>query len=94
MLARMAAALLAPPTDDLWAASVVLAGEYAIDGVALTVPVTLGDGGVTQIHEWPLTEAESAGMREGARVVRDALGERWPRGPGSHAGVRPEGETR
>jgi malate dehydrogenase len=73
MLARMVAAVLAAPTDDVWAASIVLAGEYGIDGVALTVPVTLGDGGVVRIHEWPLTDAEAAGMREGARVVRDAL---------------------
>jgi len=51
----------------------VLAGEYGIDGVALTVPVTLGDGGVAQIHEWPITDAEAAGMQRGATVVRDAL---------------------
>jgi len=73
MLARMVAAALAAPADDVWAASVVLAGEYGIDGVALTVPVTLGDGGVAQIHEWPITDAEAAGMQRGATVVRDAL---------------------
>jgi malate/lactate dehydrogenase len=73
VLARMVAALLAPPADELWAASVVLAGEYGIDGVALTVPVTLGDGRVTQIHEWPLSDAEAAGMRAAASVVREAL---------------------
>jgi malate/lactate dehydrogenase len=73
MLARMVAALLAPPGDDLWAASVVLAGEYGIDGVSLTVPVTLGGGAVTKIHEWPLTDAEAAGMQAGAETVREAL---------------------
>ncbi len=31
--------------------------------------------------------------RRGARAA-EGLGERWPRGPGSLAGVRPEGETR
>ncbi|HEX5622495.1 MAG TPA: hypothetical protein VFX51_28985 [Solirubrobacteraceae bacterium] len=73
MLARMVAALIEPRSDALWAASVVLEGEYGIDGVALTVPVTLGDGGVAQIHEWPLTDAEAAGLQAGAAVVRDAL---------------------
>jgi malate/lactate dehydrogenase len=74
MLARMVAAVLAPPADAVWAASVVLAGEYGIDGVALTVPVTLGGGRVTRIHEWPLTDDEHAGLQAGAQVVRDALG--------------------
>jgi malate/lactate dehydrogenase len=73
MLARLVAALLAPPTDVLWAASVVLGGEYGLDGVSLTVPVTLGDGGVAQIQEWPLTEAQAAGLQRGATVVREAL---------------------
>ena len=74
MIARMVAALLAPPGDERWPASVVLEGEYGIDGVALTVPVTLGDGGVDAIHEWELTAEQAAGLRAGADVVRDALG--------------------
>jgi malate/lactate dehydrogenase len=69
----MVAALLGPPGGDPWTASVVLAGEYGIDGVALTVPVTLGDGGVAAIHEWDLTDDQAAGMRAGAQVVREAL---------------------
>jgi len=73
MLARMVAALLRPPADDVWAASIVLAGEYGIDGIALTVPVTLGDSGVAQIVEWPLTDEESAGLHAGAHAVREAL---------------------
>jgi hypothetical protein len=31
---------------------------------------------------------------DAAAAVRAELGEHWPRGPGSLAGVRPEGETR
>jgi malate/lactate dehydrogenase len=73
MIARMVAALLAPPGDEPWPASVVLAGEYGIDGVALTVPVTLGDGGVVAIHEWELTAEQATALRAGAAVVRDAL---------------------
>jgi malate/lactate dehydrogenase len=72
-IARMVAALLAPPAPDPWPASVVLAGEYGIEGVALSVPVTLGDGGATQVHEWELTSEQTAGLRTGADVVRAAV---------------------
>ncbi len=72
-IARMVAELLGPPAGDLWPVSVVLEGEYGIDGVALTVPVTLGDGGVTAIHEWELSAEQEAAFRAGAGVVREAL---------------------
>ena len=71
-LARMVAALLGPPAPEPWPASVVLEGEYGIDGVALSVPVTLGDGGAAQVHEWELTPEEAAALRAGADVVRSA----------------------
>jgi malate/lactate dehydrogenase len=73
MIARMVAAVLAPPAAEPWPASVVLEGEYGIEGVALSVPVTLGDGGVTAIHEWELTADQTAALHAGAGVVRDAL---------------------
>jgi malate dehydrogenase len=73
MIARMVAAVLGPAGGAPWPASVVLEGEYGIDGVALTVPVTLGDGGAAAIHEWDLTAEQAAGMRAGAEVVRRAL---------------------
>jgi malate dehydrogenase len=73
MIARMVAALLGPPADEPWPASVVLDGEYGIEGVALSVPVTLGNGGVTAIHEWELTPEQAAAMHAGARLVGDAL---------------------
>ena len=38
----------------VWPSSVVLEGEYGIEGVAVTVPVTIGRRGVEQIHEWKL----------------------------------------
>jgi malate/lactate dehydrogenase len=69
-LARMIAALHGP--GELWPASLVLEGEYGIDGVALTVPVTLAGGGVQHVHEWQLSRAESAAMRAGAALVRQA----------------------
>jgi malate/lactate dehydrogenase len=73
VIARMVAELAGPPTSQLWPASVVLDGEYGIDGVALTVPVTLGHGGVERIHEWELTAEQTAGLQAGADVVRAAL---------------------
>ena len=51
----------------------MLAGEYGIDGVALTVPVTLGDGGVVEIHEWPLSDDQTARLHAGADLVREVL---------------------
>jgi malate/lactate dehydrogenase len=73
MVARMVTALLGPPDEVLWPASVVLEGEYGIDGVALTVPVTFGDGGVTEIVEFELTDEQTAALNAGADVVRESL---------------------
>jgi len=73
VLARMIAELLGPPTAQLWPASVVLEGEYDVAGVALTVPVTLGHGGVERIHEWELADEQAAGLHAGADVVRASL---------------------
>ena len=42
VIARMVAALLGPPTASRGRPRCVLDGEYGIEGVALTVPVTLG----------------------------------------------------
>jgi malate dehydrogenase len=74
-IARMVVALLTGTPRPL-PASIVLAGEYGIDGVALGVPVSLGPGGVETVHEWPLTAAEAAGMRAAAKAVREAISPR------------------
>jgi malate/lactate dehydrogenase len=58
-------------TDELWPASVVLDGEYGVEGVALTVPVALASGGA-RIEEWELTREQLAALRRSAEVVRDA----------------------
>jgi malate dehydrogenase len=55
-----------------WTASVVLAGEYGISGVSLSVPVSLGPGGVAEIHEWELAAEQAAGFRVAADYVREA----------------------
>jgi malate/lactate dehydrogenase len=58
---------------ELWPASVVLEGEYGIDGVAVTIPVTLGRGGVLEIHEWDLEPHELDALHASAAFVRDAV---------------------
>lgn len=55
---------------DPWPASVVLAGEYGIDGVAVTVPVALGPGGAERIHEWELGDPALRALRAAAEAVR------------------------
>ena len=70
-VARMVSALDAD--GELWPASVVLEGEYGIEGVAVTVPVTLGRGGVVEIHEWDLGPDELDALRASAEFVRAAV---------------------
>jgi malate dehydrogenase len=71
-VSRMVRACVDPPGDELWPASVMLEGEYGVDGVSLSVPVTLGGGAVRQITEWELSESEREALLAGARFVRDA----------------------
>jgi malate dehydrogenase len=67
-VARMIAALAGG--GELWPSSVVLDGEYGIEGVAVTVPVRLGPGGAEEIHEWDLAPADLAALRGSAELVR------------------------
>jgi malate dehydrogenase len=53
-------------------ASIVLEGEYGIEGVSVSVPVTLGPGGAQEIHEWDLSDDERAGLHAAAAAVREA----------------------
>jgi malate dehydrogenase len=72
-IARMAAACAGIAADDLWTTSVVLEGEYGIDGISLSVPVRLGDGGVREICEWSLSADEHDRLRAAARIVAGAV---------------------
>jgi malate dehydrogenase len=71
-VARMVAACAAEGGGELWPASVMLEGEYGIDGVSLSVPVRLGAGGVREIEQWPLGDQELAGLRAGGALVSEA----------------------
>lgn len=70
-VARMVCALDSED-GELWPCSLLLTGEYGVEDLALSVPVTLASGGVREIHEWRLSDAEQAAMRTAADLVRAA----------------------
>jgi malate dehydrogenase len=51
-----------------------LEGEYGIDGLYMGVPVKLGAGGIEEIIELDLDEAEREALRTSADAVRDVVG--------------------
>ena len=53
-------------------ASIVLDGEYGIEGVSVSVPVTIGRRGVEEIHEWELSDEEQAALSAAAECIRGA----------------------
>ncbi|MEO0362405.1 MAG: malate dehydrogenase, partial [Pseudomonadota bacterium] len=58
-----------------WApASVMLEGEYGIEGVVLGVPCHLGAGGLVAVEEAPLTKTERAALARAAEAIRGRLG--------------------
>ena len=70
-VARMVEAI-ATDSGELWPASLVLAGEYGISGVAVGVPVTLGRTGALEVQEWHLSPEDLAALRTSAELVRAA----------------------
>jgi malate/lactate dehydrogenase len=70
-VARMIAAL--GGDGELWPASIVLAGEYGIHCVAVTVPATIARGGAERIHEWELSPDERTALHASAEFVRAAV---------------------
>jgi malate dehydrogenase len=59
--------------EALWPVSLVLEGEYGVDGVALSVPVSLGNEGLA-IHEWQLSVEEQEAFARAAALVAEATG--------------------
>ncbi len=58
-------------TPEPWPASLVLEGEYGVDGVALSAPVTLGPAGVREVQAWRLTPDQLGAMARSAALVRE-----------------------
>jgi len=71
-VARMVEAIREGTGEVVWPASVLLSGEYGIDGVYLSVPVSLGHSGVHRIHEWRLEPEELSALQRAAGNVRRA----------------------
>ena len=53
--------------------SVMLQGEYGIDGVVLGVPAHLGAGGLVEVEELRLTASERAALNDAADAIRKRL---------------------
>jgi malate dehydrogenase len=53
--------------------SACLSGQYGIDDVYIGVPVRLGAGGIEEIYEIPLSDAEREGLHRSAEAVRETL---------------------
>jgi malate dehydrogenase len=70
-IARMVQACVDPSRGEPWPASIMLRGEYGLQGVALSVPVRLGGGG-RAVEEWELGAGDLEALHAGARVVREA----------------------
>lgn len=55
-------------------ASMMLTGEYGIEGVVLGVPVHLGQGGLVEVAELRLSAAEVDALQAAASAIRARLG--------------------
>jgi len=53
--------------------SVLLEGEYGVDGLFVGVPVKLGAGGVEHIYDIPLTHVEREALLKSAAAVRELV---------------------
>jgi len=53
--------------------SVLLQGEYGIDGLFVGVPIKLAAGGVEHIYELTLTDAERTALHTSSATVRDLV---------------------
>jgi malate dehydrogenase len=51
-----------------------LEGEYGIDGLYMGVPVKLGTGGIEEIVELDLDDAEREALNASAEAVREVVG--------------------
>jgi malate dehydrogenase len=69
---RMARAILGD-TGEMLPSCVLLAGEYGIDDVYLSVPALLGTGGVREVPEFALSEDELVALQASAATVADSL---------------------
>ena len=53
--------------------SVVLDGQYGLDGLALSIPSLVGRGGLEEILEIPLSQDEQQALDTSARQMQEAI---------------------
>ena len=53
--------------------SVVLDGQYGLDGLALSIPSVVGRGGLEEILEIPLNGEEEKSLRDSAQQMREVI---------------------
>ena len=53
--------------------SVVLEGQYGLEGVALSIPSLVGRDGLEEILEIPLSPEESRALAASARQMQEAI---------------------
>ena len=53
--------------------TVLLEGEYGLNGVFAGVPVKLGAGGAEQVLQWKLSDQETAALQKSANAVKELL---------------------
>jgi malate dehydrogenase len=70
--ARMVIAVLGDEDYEV-TASVLLQGEYGLDGVFLGMPIVLGGGGWKRVVELPLNDAEREGLEDCARTIKERM---------------------
>ena len=59
--------------NRIFSLSILLDGEYGLHGAALSLPVVVGDKGVTRILEPQLTAEETEALKRSAQKIRAAL---------------------
>lgn len=57
----------------LISASVVLEGEYGENDVAMGIPVTINQSGVSEIHKITLDEFETSSLKKSSKKIRDDI---------------------
>lgn len=53
--------------------STLVSGRHGIDDVYLSLPCTVNNGGIRDVHEFDLSEEETAALRDSASVIQASL---------------------
>ncbi|MBN1907979.1 MAG: hypothetical protein JW927_23075 [Deltaproteobacteria bacterium] len=59
-------------TGDIIPCSVMLDGEYGVNGISMSVPVRLGKNGVLEILEYQLAPDEAEGLKKSVSTLKNA----------------------